>query len=44
MDKDGQIGIKMDKLAETNRLARLLPFSERKRDYFVKFNTYENEY
>ena len=35
---------KMDKLAETNRLARLLPLSECKRNYFVKFNTYENEY
>ena len=41
MDKNG---IKVDKLAEILEQAHLLPLSEWKRNYFVKFYTYENEY
>ena len=40
----GQNGIKVDKLAEILEQAHLLPLSEWKRNYFVKFYTYENEY
>ena len=44
MDKDGQNGIKMDKLAEIWDLAHLLPLYGCKCKYVFKFYTYENEY